>query len=410
MEPSAEATALHQTVARYQLLSAIAGALLSAEQPQDMIRSFYAKLSAHLGLEVYFNYLVTADGTRLRLDSCAGVPADVAQRLALLDFGEAICGTVAQQCTRLVAEDIQHSLDPRAALVRSLGIQAYACQPLLADGHLLGTLSFGTRRRPRFTPDELALLQTIANQVAIAIARRRAEAALRQANLELERRVQARTAELTQANAALQAMLREKEVLLKEIHHRVKNNLQIIASLLSLQASASADPQLAVVVHGSRQRIHAMALVHEQLYRAPDLSHIAFAPYVHSLARYLLASSALTPHVHLATTLAPVDLAIAAAVPCALIVTELLTNALKHAFPQGRPGEIHLALQVEPPTQVRFSVRNTGVGLPDGLDLQHPKSFGLRLVRLLTAQLGGTLELDRTAGTHWTLRFPQVSP
>jgi two-component sensor histidine kinase len=213
-----------------------------------------------------------------------------------------------------------------------------------------------------------------------------------------------------QAEDALKASLAEKEVLLKEIHHRVKNNLQIISSLLSLQAGYSQDPHLQAMFEDSQHRIQSMALIHEHLYQASNISRIDFGSYVQSLVTQLLESYRhLCPQVALSTEMAEVHLEIDQAIPCGLLVNELVTNSLKHAFPHGRSGDIHIALRADA-GQVTLVVQDTGVGLPEGVDLRAAESLGLQLVGALTDQLGGTMTLERQGGTSFRLTFPLSGP
>ena len=209
-----------------------------------------------------------------------------------------------------------------------------------------------------------------------------------------------------EAEMQLQASLHEKEVLLKEIHHRVKNNLQIIISLLSLQARSLPDPQLRAYFQDSRDRVKAMALVHEALYRAPDLARVDFGAYLRRLATALFASYRLdAQHIELTVTAEPLALDLDTAIPCGLIVNELLTNAFKHAFPDGRAGAIHLTLQATAGLAT-LTVQDTGVGFPADVDVRQADSLGLRIVDHLAEQLGGSLALTRGAGTAFTLVFP----
>jgi signal transduction histidine kinase len=158
-----------------------------------------------LGCSVFFNFLADPVG-RLRLNACAGISPEVRRQLEWLDYGVAVCGCAARDACRIVAEHIGNTPDPRTDLVRSLGIQAYACHPLLGrQGAVLGTLSFGTCTRPRFTDDELSLMKTVADHVSIALQRLRDEEAIRRLNAELEQRVHLRTAELEASNQELEA-------------------------------------------------------------------------------------------------------------------------------------------------------------------------------------------------------------
>jgi PAS domain S-box-containing protein len=212
--------------------------------------------------------------------------------------------------------------------------------------------------------------------------------------------------ERKQATAALQASLREKEVLLREIHHRVKNNLQIISSLLNLQAGQFRDEQALEMFRDTQHRVRSMALIHEHLYRSGTLSRIDMAKYLQALASHLFhAYGAGARRIRLAMTADPIPLSVDVAVPCGLIATELLTNALKYAYTQGQDGEIRVALHDGPDHRVMLTVADDGVGLPDALDLRATPTLGLQLVTTLTEQLGATLEVERGRGTAFTLRL-----
>jgi two-component sensor histidine kinase len=195
----------------------------------------------------------------------------------------------------------------------------------------------------------------------------------------------------------------------KEIHHRVNNNLQIIASLLSLQSDQLKDPDDLVLFEDTQHRVKSMALIHESLYRTGDLAHFSFARYIDSLCNDLLQSYADgTSHVHLHAELDELTFDVDTAVPCGLIVNELLTNALKYAFPDGRSGDIHIVLRAQA-GHVTLSVHDTGVGFPADLDFRHTESLGMQLVSMLTEQLGGTITLTRECGTAFAVTFPYDS-
>jgi two-component sensor histidine kinase/CheY-like chemotaxis protein len=232
---------------------------------------------------------------------------------------------------------------------------------------------------------------------------------LEQLNRELEQRVTERTAALEASTERLKAALHEKEVLLKEIHHRVKNNLQIIASLLSLQSDQLKDPDDLVLFEDTQYRVKSMALIHESLYRTGDLAHFSFARYIDSLCTDLLQSyTDGTSNVHLHTELDELTFDVDTAVPCGLTLNELLTNALKYAFPDGRAGDIHIMLRAQA-GHATLRVHDTGVGFPSDLDFRHTESLGMQLVSMLTEQLGGTITLTRAGGTAFAVTFPYES-
>jgi PAS domain S-box-containing protein len=228
--------------------------------------------------------------------------------------------------------------------------------------------------------------------------RREAEQALEQAKIDLEHKVAERTAEL-------QASLQEKEVLLKEIHHRVKNNLQVISSLLSLQSHAVDAPQMLALFQESQHRINSMALVHETLYQTGDLANFNLAQYIPTLSAQLMEAYGVDAHrIALGLDVEAVTLPLDMAVPCGLILNELLSNCFKHAFPGETAGDITVTLTQEADS-VTLMVRDNGCGFPAHLDFRDTESLGLQLVCALTEQLRGSIMLERNRGTAFTLTF-----
>ncbi len=217
------------------------------------------------------------------------------------------------------------------------------------------------------------------------------------------------TTERKMAEEALRASLKEKETLLREIHHRVKNNMQIISSLFNLQAGHIKDADALRSLKEGQNRIRSMALIHEKLYKSRDLSKVEFASYIRSLSTYLFQFFKVDPdRVRLETDLQDILLDINSAIPCGLLINELISNALKHAFPEGRRGVISVGLRREEDGRLRLRVADDGVGLPGGLDLRTPGSFGLQIVDLLINQLDGEVELDGKKGTSITISFRQL--
>ena len=171
--------------AQQKILSESLARLLASDDPEKLVHDLFPKVAAHLGTDTYFNFLVNDMGDALRMHSCGGISDEQAWQIQRLEFGQAICGTVAIIRQPIIANDIQHSQDPRANLVRGMGIQCYACNPLLSGAQLLGTLSFASRTRPQFDEDELEFLRLIANYVALALERARASRALRLSEAQL---------------------------------------------------------------------------------------------------------------------------------------------------------------------------------------------------------------------------------
>lgn len=206
----------------------------------------------------------------------------------------------------------------------------------------------------------------------------------------------------------LQASLKEKELLLKEIYHRVKNNLQVIYSLLNLQARNVPDSAALSVLRDSQSRVRAMALVHEKLYKSEDLTRIDLADYIHSLAYSLLETyRSGSNSVALRLEVEPCSLDIEMALPCGLMLTELVSNSLKYAFPNGRPGEIAIISSSGPANQVTLRVQDNGIGLPGECDLRSVSSLGLSLVQNLAKQIRGEVAIaPQPVGTAFQITFP----
>jgi PAS domain S-box-containing protein len=208
------------------------------------------------------------------------------------------------------------------------------------------------------------------------------------------------------AEEKIRTSLREKEALLKEIHHRVKNNLQVVTSLLGLQSRAATDEQTRKMFQESQNRIHSMALLHESLYQSNNLAMIDFPDYIRQLASHLFHSYGVrADRIHLRTNLDELYLNLDSAVPCGLIINELVSNSLKYAFPDGREGEVRIELHEHSSGQAKLVVADNGVGLRSDIDWVTARSLGLRLVRSLAEQLGARIEVKSNTGTEVQLTF-----
>jgi two-component sensor histidine kinase/CheY-like chemotaxis protein len=224
---------------------------------------------------------------------------------------------------------------------------------------------------------------------------------LRTANDQLQKEV----FERKQAEESLRGSLREKEILLKEIHHRVKNNLAVIGSILSLQSQHVRDEKSLEIFRECENRVKSMSMVHTKLYQSKDLARIDFGAYIKELANDLFLAYRVNPEwVSLSTHTDQVDLDINKAIPLGLVVNELLSNSLKYAFPKEKKGIIEILLQSEN-GRITLKVKDNGVGMAKELDFSNTKTLGLQLVMALVQQLKGIIEVQRDQGTEFLIRF-----
>lgn len=214
--------------------------------------------------------------------------------------------------------------------------------------------------------------------------------------------------ERKQAEEEIKAALAEKEILLKEIYHRVNNNLQIIISLLKLQAGYIADRETRELFQQNRNRITSMAIIHEMLYQAENLANIDFPRYVRKLADYLCYQYSVNPAaIRLEQDIEGIRLNLNTAIPCGLIVNELLSNCLSHCFPEGTEGIIRITMRRSATNEIKLTIENNGISFPEDLSAQDPPSFGLELIHTLARQLGGELEIQRGEWTVFRITFQE---
>jgi two-component sensor histidine kinase len=261
-----------------------------------------------------------------------------------------------------------------------------ALVPIRAGRQIIGLLQLNDHRQGRFTDAIIAQLENIAAHIGGAVMRQQIEAALR-------------------------VSLHEKESLLSEVHHRVKNNLQIISSLLRLQSGRINNSIAKAALLDMQNRIHSMALVHESLYDSASFAAVDFATYLRNLCNRLFRALVSAPDtIQLHLNIAPAHLDITRAIPCGLLVNELVTNALKHAFPQQRNGELRVELlQLDDSSHWRLRVADNGVGMPPDFDPNNLSSMGLKLVSDLSHQLGAQLKIGPGPGAVFEIDFPMPS-
>jgi two-component sensor histidine kinase len=209
--------------------------------------------------------------------------------------------------------------------------------------------------------------------------------------------------------AKTESSLQEKELLLREIHHRVKNNLQVISSLLSLQSRYRKDEQAIAMAQESQNRIKVMALIHEKLYRSKDFANVEFNDYIKNLVNDLFVSYKVsTSRISLKMDIGNISLGIDTAIPTGLIVNELVTNCLKYAFKPDKDGEIRISLRLLDSGEKELIVSDNGIGLPDGLDIKKAESLGLKMITNLTERsLHGKVNINKDNGTEFRIVFKE---
>ncbi|MFP4642591.1 MAG: histidine kinase dimerization/phosphoacceptor domain -containing protein, partial [Dehalococcoidia bacterium] len=292
------------------------------------------------------------------------------------------------------------------------GIRLYAV-PIWAGGRVIGAANFGYNDPPK--DDES--LQRIAQRYGVSVDELREIAdtyetrphyliEIAKQRLQTSARLIGEMVERKRAEEQIQKDLTEKETLLREIHHRVKNNLQIVSSLLRRQGRQIQDATLKEMLKESENRVLSMSIIHEKLYRSESMAAINFNEFARSLSQGLLKSYGIA-NVALKTDIEDIQLPIDTAIPCGLIVNELVSNSLKYAFPEGQGGEIEIGLHQMGDSEVELLVRDNGVGLPEDIDIRNTESLGMHLVTLLgEKQLDGKVELDRSQGAEFRIRVP----
>ncbi len=292
--------------------------------------------------------------------------------------------------------------DCHIRLLEQFEVKANLVVPILLEvgSHLWGLLvAHQCSAYREWEENQLDLLDQLTVQLAIAIQQ---SSILEQAQIELAQR--------QKAQVKLKNALAEKEVLLKEVHHRVKNNLQIVSSLLQLQSQTLKDPEVIKVLRESQNRIESISLIHKNLYTSANIGQIDVADYIHNLAASLLISYQIWPNkITLEIDIDPLNLNVDQAIACGLVINELISNALKHAFPNQQIGTISIALR-NVGNNIEMTIKDNGIGLPDNLDWTKTDSLGLSLVYdLVTEQLEGNITLERNHGTVFKIQFTQLT-
>ncbi len=288
-----------------------------------------------------------------------------------------------------------------AQFIQQFHVIAKLVVPIIQEDTLWGLLiAHQCSHCRKWQTGEIELMKQLANQLAIAI---RQSTLYQQLQMELRDR--------QHAEEKIKASLKEKELLLKEIHHRVKNNLYVVSSLLEIQASSIADPKIGKFFEESQNRIYSMALIHEKLYRSHNLAIINFSDYLEDLVSNVFASyNVNAAQIHLELNIEEIFLNIETATPCGLIVNELVSNTMKHAFPDDKEGIVSVECYQEKNNElIHLIIRDNGIGFPDNLDFRKTDSMGFQVVCTLIEQLEGSIELERSHGTNFHVKFSELN-
>lgn len=444
-----------KSLERLDIISGTASQLLFTDDPQEVLETLCHRVMVHLGCDVFFNFLTDGGKDCLRLNSYAGIPEETAQEIHFLEYGVAVCGCAARDACRIVAENIPATPDIRTDLVRSFGVKAYACHPLFAQGQVIGTLSFGTKSRITFTEDELSLMKTVADQVAIALERKQLLESEKKRAHELEMRVQERTSELEQACEKLESEVAERARIEDQLRHSQKmeaigtlaggiahdfNN--ILAAIIGFAEMIEEDIPLGKPrVHHVQRVINAASrgreLVQQILAFSRKTGHarypISLSAITEETAQLLRASIPTTISISL-DVLTASDTILATPVEVQQVLMNLVTNAALSMEEAG--GTIRISIQnvylsadssaleaeMVPGEYIQLVVSDTGSGMTQEVmerifepffttrEVGRGTGMGLAVVYGIVKSLHGNIKVDSEpgVGTTFSILFPQA--
>jgi signal transduction histidine kinase/CheY-like chemotaxis protein len=406
--------ALRESYQRTSLMAETTSKLLASDSPQKVVEELCRRVMEVLDCQAFFNFLVDEKADRLRLNACAGIPEEEVKKLEWLDYGVAVCGCAARDACRIVAEDIPNKPDPRTELVKSFGIRAYACHPLMARGRVMGTLSFGTRTRPVFTADELSLMKTVADHVAIAMERKQAEE------------------ELKLAREAAEAASRAKSQFLANMSHELRTPMTGVLGMLEFTLSTPLEAQQRDCIETADKSARKLLRILNDIL---DLSKIEAGKLLIEARPFLLrncvvgAVDILLPEARrkgLELSCAMADDLPEIVVGDQVRLLQILTNLCGNAFKFTEKGKVEVKVTTggETPDGKReftFTVADTGIGIPDDkkelifgsfdqADISHTRRFGgtglgLAISRELVERMGGTITCISEEGKGSTFSF-----
>jgi len=392
----------------------------------EKIKHFQMPVTAKSGEKLFFDFSFTRIYKDGAVVGAQGTAVDITERKHAESQWEA-----ALEALRLSEKNFRHSLEDLPLGVRIVTIEG---ETIYANQAILDIYGYASMEELKTTPVENRYTpESFAEYKIRREKRKRGDDAPSEYDIDIlrkdgevrhlhvfrkdvlwngERQFQVLYSDITdrkQAEERIHASLQEKELLLSEVHHRVKNNMQVISGLLALQARSAGNPELTGKLNESQSRIRSMVMIHEKLYNSKDFTRIDLAGYVRSLSEELFQSYKISPgKIYLIIqTDGDVYVDINKAIPCGLILNELISNALKHAFPEDRHGELQIIIRETKNTEIEIVVRDNGLGLPDDVDIFQPLSVGLHLMNgLVKNQLDGQMEVRRDSGTEIRIKFP----
>ncbi|MEG4228494.1 PAS domain S-box protein [Microcoleus sp. N9_B2] len=395
--------ALQQQFERERLVEAIARRVRQSLQLEEILNTTVAELQQVLLADRVLVYqILPKKGGRVIAEAVAEGCSQLVDRY----FGEEVFPAESYQLYlqgRICAISELDSpwITPCVVeFMKEIQVRAKLVVPIIQHSQLWGLLIAHQCHDSREWQEwEINLFHQLVNQLAIAIHQSL-----------LYQQLQAELSDRKQAEANLKNSLREKEILLKEIHHRVKNNLCVVASLLELQSNTVADPQVSKMFEESQNRLYSMALIHEKLYRSTNLAQINFGEYLEDLVSNLFHSYNISNNqIQLQVLAEPISLNLETATPCGLIANELVSNTLKHAFPDATSGTVSVECYQTGDGEINLLVKDNGIGFPQNLDFRKTNSMGFQVVCTLTEQLEGTIEISRKVGTAFHLKFNELN-
>jgi two-component sensor histidine kinase/putative methionine-R-sulfoxide reductase with GAF domain len=394
--------ALLQKEKYLEVINSFATSLIEAETIDEIVWTVAKQAIAKLDYYDCVIYLYDEKSKSLIQSAAFGPKSPIENKVInpiKIKPGQGIVGTVFQTGIAEIVNDT--SLDSRYIVDDEVRLSEISI-PLVHKGVIIGVLDSEHPERNFFTELDYNMLSTVAAMLSTKIEQARSNSRVRKYQINLERLVSRKTRQLEESNRDLIAKNREKEILLKEIHHRVKNNMQIIISLLNIQANSASSEHETKVFNECKDRIRSMALIHERLYLENDISKITFEEYTGELMKELSASYTTAHEVSFELNIQPVQISIDTAIPLGLILNEIVTNSLKHAFTSK--GGILTVKATHNNADMVLVVRDTGKGFD--YDNYSGLTFGIELINILVSQINGTLSYSNKNGSQYTITFP----